>query len=620
MCGIVGILAPGGATPSLDERGVVRMRDRLAHRGPDGAGYWARGAVALAHRRLSVIDLSDAGAQPMATEEAERGEGGFVIVYNGMLYDDREVRSALEQEGVRFRSKCDTETVLRAFARWGVESLFRLRGMFAFAVWDVQRGVLTLARDALGIKPLYFAEAARADGGREFVFGSEIPAILAHPGVERTPNMAMVSGYLTTIRTVLGNETMYRGVHALGPGEMAQVMADAEGRLDVRLMRWWGSVPDGSLEVGSVEEAGERVRGALEESVGLHLRADVATCALLSGGIDSTVLTMLARDGVAGLRTYCAGATDGEDAGDDLEWARRVAKELGTEHYEAIVTREMFREKWAWMVGRLGVPLSTPNEVAIHAVAKCLRDDGCIVTISGEGADELLAGYDGVLLHARAAIESGSNASFGEMALRAGAWMGAEVKAEVFRAELWEAIGGDAWLVEWYEREGERARKEAFPEGMARGDALAAVQRMVRRVNLTGLLQRLDTATMLAGVEGRTAFADARVAQVCEGLPMWAKFAVGEDGSVETKRALRAGFAGRIPNGVSERRKQSFPLPFQRWIADGVAVLRDGKAGREWFRRDAVEAVCDAPGENWHLAWPMMNVAIWCEGLSEVSY
>lgn len=608
MCGIVGIVAGGGARPSLDERGVSRMRDVLAHRGPDGDGYWSEGAVALGHRRLKVIDLSDGGAQPMATGDVGDGEG-FVIVYNGMLYNDGEVRRGLELEGVRFRSSCDTETVLEAFARWGVECLFRLRGMFAFAVWDVKRRVLTLARDALGIKPLYFAQAHRPDGGTEFVFASEIPALLAHPGVERVPEMRMVSAYMSTIRTVLGNETMYRGIHALGPGEVAQVEAGESGG-EVKLMRWWGGVADGSVEVRSVEEAGERVRSALEESVHLHLRADVETCALLSGGIDSTVLTMLAKREMAGLRTYCAGAlTDGGD--DDLSWAARVAAELGTRHSEAVVTREMFREKWAWMVGRLGVPMSTPNEVAIHTVAERLRADGCIVTISGEGADELLAGYDGVLGMARGMLEG---MSVGSAVLRAGSWMDGAIKERVFRQDVWEEMGSDAWLEEWYEMEGERARNETLVDG--EGDALAVVQRIIRRVNLTGLLQRLDTATMLAGVEGRTAFADAEVARVCEGLAMEMKFAE-EGGAVETKRALRAGFRGIIPEGVIARRKASFPLPFQEWVADGVERLRESRAARAWFRDDAVEAVCAAPGENWNLAWPMMNLAMWGDGVLE---
>lgn len=617
MCGIVGIVAGGGARPSVDERVVSLMRDRLGHRGPDGAGYWAQGPVALGHRRLSVIDVSEAGAQPMATEGVERGEGGFVIVYNGMLYNDREVRRALEAEGEVFRSMCDTETVLRAFARWGVDCLFRLRGMFAFAVWDVERRVLTLARDALGIKPLYWAHAARPDGGKEFVFASEIPALLAHPGVESAPEMKMVSGYMSTIRSVLGNETVYRGVYALGAGEMAQVRADPGNSEDapVKLMRWWGSVADGSDGVKSIEEAGERLRGALVESVRVHLRADVPTCALLSGGIDSTVLVTLAKREKPDLRTYCAGSRDGERSGSDLEWAALVARELGTAHSEAVVTREMFREKWAWMVERLGMPLSTPNEVAIHAVASRLRADGCIVTISGEGADELLAGYDGVLTMARTMV---GGVSAGRALLRSASWMGAEMKGWLFRDEVWEGLGRDGWLEEWYEVEGERARAEALVDG--RGDALAVVQRMVRRVNLTGLLQRLDTATMLAGVEGRTAFADAEVARLCEGMAMEMKFLEDGRGGVETKRVLRAGFRGMIPDGVLARRKESFPLPFQRWVADGVEVLRESRAARAWFKAEAVEAVCAAPGENWNLAWPMMNLAMWGDGLSEVSY
>ena len=649
MCGILGIVAPRGARPTPDDRAIMALRDRMIHRGPDGAGLWRHENCALAHRRLAVMDPSPAGAQPMIAPD-DAGSPRLALVYNGELYNDAELRAGLRERGVTFSTGCDTETLLRAWLTHATDALTLLRGMYAFGVWDVRSRVLTLARDPLGIKPLYYARTT--SGPEQVVFASDPRVVAAHPGVGARPNWRMASAYLTTIRTVLGDQTMYEGVHAVRAGEAIEFDCAGPG---IRVRRWrhWVSPEVDRGETWDDGRAADAVRDSLEGATRAHLRSDVPTCALLSGGLDSTVLASIARREAPELRTYCAGAREGagpED--DDLDVARRAAAFLGTRHEEALVTRASFGERWAWMVGRVGVPLSTPNEVAIHDVASRLRADGCVVTLSGEGADELFAGYDVAIRSAlayRAAASRGEDARGpGAFELESNAWVGPSVKAGVVREEVLRGAEWDAWLARWYEDEFAAGAREVGEGVDASWSGLETHLRFVRRVNLTGLLQRLDTATMLASVEGRTPFADARVAECAEALPLGTKIraldparrrgsasgaasgpgvavaappagalgVVDAEGGWETKSCLRRAFAGVLPREVLSRPKRSFPLPFREWVEDSAGVLRESAFAREVFRDEAVALVGARPRELWNLAWPMINLAMWGDSIA----
>jgi len=653
MCGVFGLAGLKGKQLSLRDAEIEALRDRLGHRGPDGAGYLRLGHVALAHRRLAVIDRSALGAQPMllvsgsdgasrmftAEEHASRhGEAGspvLALVYNGELYNDEELRKELRARGVRFRSRSDTETVLRALEAWGTEALGRMRGMFALAAYDVRRDVLMLARDPLGIKSLYWRRTVNG----EVAFSSEIPPL---PGLGRRAkaDLGMVSAYLTTIRTVIGERTLFEGVRAVRGGEVIRfALGESDERGGPREHRErfgiGAAAPDENLEL---DEACERVRAAVEESVLRHMRSDVPVCVLLSGGLDSTIVATLAA-GLGGERrprTYCAGAPvpldcAQEAAETDLRCARQAARTLGTEHAEAHICREMFRERWKWMIGRLGVPLSTPNEVAIWAVADRLRSDGCIVTLSGEGADELFAGYDGLLGTCEEFVRTGmGEGDVRECALfeaGASAWIPLALKPSVLKADAWEALRGDADLIELYAHEFGEAVREAG------GYGLEAHLRFQRRINLTGLLQRLDTATMLAGVEGRTPFADIEVWRAAASVPMRWKFGETESegpevasagGSVgrgasavatqrRSKLVLREAFRDMVPAWVLEREKASFPLPFQAWAVEHAEALRESRLARSLFADAVIEAVATRTEQLWSLAWPMINLSLWAE-------
>ncbi|MEC9372338.1 MAG: asparagine synthase (glutamine-hydrolyzing) [Planctomycetota bacterium] len=619
MCGILGVISLRGREPSLDDQAVIRLRDLMTSRGPDDAGLWRERNVILAHRRLAVIDPTPDAAQPMTS-----ADGRFVIVYNGELYNDEELRSELAKRGHPdrgFRTRCDTETLLEAFACWGTGAFARLRGMFACAIYDRALETLTLARDPLGIKPLYLWSDAR-----ELLFASDLRAILHHPLVSARPNMEMVSAYLTTIRHTIENDTLFEGVHALAPGQIARCTFSGSAPT-VSIVDYHTASPvDPDFDDAALPEL---LRAAVHDSVRRHLRADVPTCALLSGGVDSAIITRIARDLKPDLRTYCAGALP--EAGEpesDLHHARRLAAELRTSHSEAIIDRDVFAEAWPGMIGAMGMPLSTPNEVAINAVAAALRADGCVVTLSGEGADELFAGYEQPMRSAAAFLESDDAAriTHGAFQLLSNAWIAPDLKPAILSASTLAAIDNDDALLHRYDRIFQRVAQEAG----AGAEPLDVHLRFHRRVNLTGLLQRLDTSTMLAGVEGRTPFADSEILAIADRMPMRCKFlleeeqgAAGESASASiavaapartvarTKIALRAAFADRLPAEVIARPKASFPLPFDRWMDSVVPALRASEFAREVFSAAAIETIAADPRANWRLAWPVLNLAMW---------
>jgi asparagine synthase (glutamine-hydrolysing) len=648
MCGVVGVAVMGGGSVSLRDERLAAMRDVLAHRGPDGAGLWRSpgGEVALGHRRLAVVDLSEAGAQPMVS-----ACGRYALVYNGELYNDGELRRELEGLGYAFVGRSDAETLVNAWSAWGMAALRRLRGMFAVGVYDTLERRLVLARDPLGIKPLVWWQGPTRDGPA-VVFASEAQALLAHPDVPARPDLVTLSAYLTTIRLTLGERTLFEGVRTVRPGEALEFDlrgggegGGGRGGRGGRGERggWGGSSPRRVVHWrggacgrgGAAREHAERVRGILGESVRAHLRSDVPVCALLSGGLDSSIVVCEAT-GLQPVRTYGSGSPAGPgEAPGDLEWAARTAEELGVAHAPVPIDRGVFLERWPEMVRNLGVPLGTPNEVAINEVARRLRGDGFVVALSGEGADEIFGGYEAPLEAAWAWAGRADAPGGGTDHLDGSAWVRRDVKGRLLNPAVWRAIEGDAALIGEYEREFAACLDECSEgDGEGGGPVDAQVRwqarlRMLRRVNLAGLLSRLDTAAMLEGIEGRTPLADRVVAEAGEALGMDAKWggrtcrgveAPGCRGGPEGplgKLVLREAYRGIVPDGVIGRAKASFALPFERWLAHEAAGWLEGSGlAREVFAPEVVAGVCGAlraeqGAQVWTLAWPMVNVALW---------
>lgn len=634
MCGLIGIVTAPGQRLSVSREVASAMRDCLTRRGPDDAGLVEHRNVLFAHRRLSVIDIEH-GQQPMWSPDRR-----YLLIYNGELYNDAELRRELGRHlRIEFKTTCDTETLLHALMTWGSGALNRLRGMFAFALYDFVENRLLLARDPLGIKPLYYGTV-----GREVVVASHPGAILAHPAMTAEPDLATVSAYLSTIRTTLGRRTLFAGVRTVLPGECVEVRFE-QGTPTVDCREYW-TEPETMRDDLAFEEAAELVREAVIDSVQSHLRSDVPRCLLLSGGLDSAIVATICRDLGASdiMQTWCA--ADPDDCGEDRRFASMMAGHLGARHHETIVDQAAFHRAWLDLIAHNGAPISTPNETAIHAVARSLKPHAT-VALSGEGADELFGGYAMPVLCGLDAIRSAQSrdrwpgdaashdrylgeleaqygtATLGSQAdhyLRCNSWLPSGLKACVLTEETWRDAQSDRLLREEIASQFSRTDEESIePE--------QRMLRVQRRINLTGLLGRLDTSTMAASVEGRTPFADVRLAELASSLPFEYKFkspraadggwsSAAESltrGGVETKRVLRAAFARDVPIEILQRPKASFPLPFQKWLAPMVDRIANCAAVGPIICPAAFAALRADPAAQWMSLWPLANVALWFE-------
>ncbi len=596
MCGIAALLnlnQPARAADHGDHTIINRMRDRLTHRGPDDAGTWSGQWGSIAHRRLIVIDPTPAGHQPMRSPD-----GRYILAYNGELYNDHDLRSELASSGVQFRTCCDTETLLHALITWGDAALDRIRGMYALLFLDTQTGRALLARDPMGIKPLYHATITH-DGRNQLAVASEMTALLEHPSIDRDPDPITLSAYLSSLRATLGSRTMFQSIRTLEPGD--RITVDLANPEQTKHANWWDTNRDRTPTQGLAQ--------TIEDSVHRHLRSDVPMCALLSGGLDSAITTTIARSALPELNTYCAGARS-EGFDDDFTFAAQLARQLGTNHHEVDVTQSIFTQRLPELINRMGNPMSTPNTIAIHEVALALRARGHIVTISGEGADELFGGYAPIMQQCARRVASLADPNHdpqgGLFHLQANAWVSHELKPAILAPNIYAHTEDDRHLREYYTHVFDHLHTPATP-------ALQTHLRFQRRMNLPNLLERLDVATMLAGVEGRTPFADTEVAICAEALPMDRKFIDAPDELHEprTKIALREAFAHQLPAEIVNRPKASFPLPFQHWMSPFTQLLTDSPIARALFTDEAISLVASQPTSYWHLAWPMTNLTLW---------
>src|SRR5712671_1379647 len=387
MCGIAGALLPNAAlsAPEIEAR-LCRMIAPIRHRGPDDEGVWTDGLCGLGHARLSIIDLSPAGHQPIAS-----ADGAVWLTYNGEIYNFAAIRNELAALGYVFRSRTDSEVIANGWHAWGPALFPRLRGMFALALWDRRTRRLILARDRLGKKPLYYRPGWSMPNGAAFLFGSEIKAVLAWPGVPRTPNLNAIDSYLS-LQYVPAPETAFGGVFKLPAAHYLTVEADPAGswHMGQPVHYWELPQPQASGQARRPAELQAELVAHLEEAVRLRLMVDVPLGAFLSGGIDSSsVVAMMARAGAGRVKTFSIGFTDKNY--DERRYARLVAERYGTEHEEFVVEPDAVAVL-PKLVRHYGEPFADPSAIPTYYVSEMARRR-VTVALNGDGGDEAFLGY-----------------------------------------------------------------------------------------------------------------------------------------------------------------------------------------------------------------------------------
>jgi len=559
MCGIVGIVHRDGR--AVDERTLRAMADRLAHRGPDDEGFWTAPGVGFGHRRLSIIDVAGS-PQPMHAGPAH-------VCFNGEIFNYADLRAELAA-GHAFATRGDTEVLLAAFLAWGPDSVGRLDGQFAYALRDDRSRDLWLFRDRLGVLPLYYHW-----DGATLTFASEVKALLA--GLAEPPPIddASLREYLA-YRSVPWPNTLWEGVRKLAPGHRLRLPAGGEPEVEA----YW-ALPTAPA-AGSIDpaEAVARVDRALHAAVESRLVADVPVGAFLSGGVDSSLIVALVRalSGGAGVETFSAGFDDPRY--DELPYAREVSHALETRHHEVVVQPSDFQDLWHRLTWHRDAPLSEPADLAIFRLAELARHT-VKVLLSGEGSDELFAGYPKYAFAARAAAADALPGPLRERSLRAlERWLPARAarprimlramsaRDEADRFQTWFApftrYERAALAPGLVEREGHRAIA-----GRARGDL---VQRMLyvdcHTWLVDNLLERGDRMAMAASVESRPPFMDHRLVELAFALPSDVKLRDGRSKWV-VKEAARK----HLPARIVDRRKVGFRVPLDRWFRSGLREM-----------------------------------------------
>ncbi len=623
MCGIAGIVA-GDRLHADDRARAQRMRDVIAHRGPDGAGLYTDEFAALAHRRLSIVDLAG-GHQPIANED-----GSIWLIYNGEIYNHADLRPELEAGGHRYRTRSDTEMVVHAYEQWGDECVHRFRGMFAFALWDAPKRRLLLVRDRLGVKPLYWTMAK----GR-LLFASEIKSILESGLVEARPNAGAIPELLAT-RYTSSSDTLFEGIYKLMPGHR---LVFEDGR--VTIARYWdvpADGPDPELARLPDRELVDRFRALLRESVRLRLMADVPLGMFLSGGIDSSVVAaMMAREVDRPVQTFSVAFAD--RAYNELVYARQVAQAVGADAHEVVIDDRDFFGALPRLVWHEDEPIAHPSSVPLHFVSALAREHVKVV-LTGEGSDELLGGYgkyprsllnwkaggvyerlvpsavrtavaSSVVPRLPGAVGRYARRSFLGMPRQAGAMFFdnfAGMPHGMLQAVLEpDALGGaDPYA----------ASLAYFHQPNGSSGVLDRLLYTDLKTYLLELLMKQDQMSMSASIESRVPFLDHVLVEFAARLPHRLKLS-----GFTTKRVLREAARGLLPEAILTRPKMGFPVPFAAWMRgpwSGIAreVLLDRRSRERGITNPAaVAALLDAHQTGRQAGgdaiWALLNLELW---------
>jgi asparagine synthase (glutamine-hydrolysing) len=638
MCGIAGIVAVDELEQDAPAR-ALRMRDIITYRGPDEAGLHCDSHAALAHRRLSIVDLSS-GQQPLSNED-----GSVWVTFNGEIYNHADLRKELEAHGHVYRTRSDTETIVHAYEQWGEACVHRFRGMFAFAIWDAPNRRLLLVRDRLGIKPLYWTRAAGA-----LLFGSEIKAILASGLVEPQANQAVLPEMLST-RYISGEETMFRGIRKLLPGHLLVF----EGG-EIKTRQYWDvptrdsrsaeslALPDSpsrSASLSGERDPVARFRELLEESVRLRLMSDVPLGMFLSGGIDSSAIAaLMARMIGRPLQTFSVAFKD--RAFNELGYAREVAQTIGAVSHEIVIDDRDFFGALPKLVWHEDEPIAHTSSVPLYFVSALARRHVTVV-LTGEGSDELLAGYGkyprvawnwraGTIYERimpgalRSSIARGVlpmlPSKLARYARRSFLAMDRTPESMFFDNFASIRLADQQQLLSPSLR-GAATHAGAYAASLAYFNAPNGTSTLLDRLLYTDiktylveLLMKQDQMSMATSIESRVPFLDHKLVEYAATLPDEWKL-----NGWTTKYVLREAMKGLLPDSILNRPKMGFPVPFSNWMRGGWnSVARDVLLDRRSRERGLIDAEAVDRLLTQHAAgrtqggdriWSLLNLELW---------
>lgn len=596
MCGICGKLQ-SDPEASVEPGVLDRMVAAISHRGPDGRGTHLAGPVGLGHRRLSIIDLSDSGSQPMCNEN-----GTVWIVFNGEIYNYLELRKQLIQRGHVFRSTTDTEVIIHLYEEFGTDCLQQLRGMFAFAIWDKDRRRLFLARDRVGIKPLYYCQTPEA-----IWFASELKSILADPAVPREIYNPAIQRFLSFYYPA-AEDTLFRSVKKLSPGHYLTVE-----RGKVTTTRYWDLQFTTDRWAKRFEDAVDELRSLLGQTVQDHMMADVPVGILLSGGTDSSAILSFAVEGTKKkIQTFTVGF-DGGQVVDERPYARMAAQRFGTEHHEISISSEDFWNFLPSYVWHMEEPVCEPPAVALYYISKLAREH-VKVLLSGEGGDEAFAGYSNYPNRLRLDQINSAMGPFARPAGAIGALAGrlcGEGRLQQYGAALGNSFTDHYYSrtsgpTFYFNRQARSLLTAGFLESTASEDSAGFIGGLTQAVKNQPLLNQMlyvdtktwlpddllikaDKMTMANSLELRVPLLDHKVLEFAASLPPQYKVK-----GKQTKRVLKAAFAKVLPPEILNRKKAGFPVPYVSWMRGELrkriedTLLSERASSRGYFQRSEI--------------------------------
>lgn len=598
MCGIAGFYNKKDKKEEI----IKKMADKIAHRGPDGEGYYINDKIALAHRRLSIIDLST-GGQPMFNKEKD-----LVIVFNGEIYNFLDIKKDLKKDGYKFLNKSDTEVIINGYKKWGKKVVDHLRGMYAFAIYDIKNDELFMARDKWGIKPLYYAKF-----NDTFMFASEIKALLEHPDFDKKLNEDILSAYLC-FNSCPTEETFFKGVYRLEPGH---TLFYKNGKIKIEKFF--------QLDIEPKEQDWDKIvsdiKAAMKESVEYHQISDVEVGSFLSSGIDSSYLVSLARPD----KTYTVGYKNKKY--DEIGYAKDLTNKLNIHNKSKEITKEEYIKNFEKIIYYMDEPLADPSAIALYFVAEIASKDVKVV-MSGEGADEFFGGYGTYL--------EDINQS----------WY---MKIPYFLRHLAYLITkpfGDVRGFNFVYRRGQHL--EDYNIGLGRVFRDEDARKIVKLKNqihtkeivaplyndyktkdntckrqvidyyywlVKDFLHAVDRNTMMFSLEARTPFLDDKVYEVARHLPFSAKI-----NNVTTKPALREAAKSVIPNGSYKKKKLGFPVPLREWMRDEdlynkIKVEFESENAKKFFKQDKILKLLELhkskKKDTYKKVWTIYTFLVW---------